>query len=82
MGAPQVGTHPLAKAQAALRRRAAESGGTITQVEDGGIVLSDPTAPRSAYLAYPGANLEIELRDPVRGRAVTMVHSGLIEPVG
>jgi hypothetical protein len=77
-----VGTYPVPDAQAALRRVAAESGGTTSRVAGGGIVVDDPKAQGSVYLAYPGSDLEIEVYDPTPGRSLRLIHSGAIQPLG
>ena len=77
-----VGTYPIIDAQGALRRTAQENGGTLSRLEDGAIVLSTPSSPDSVYLAYPDVDLEIEVYHPDAGRAMQLVRSGAIEPVG
>lgn len=77
-----VGTYPIADAQGALQRTAQESGGELSRLEDGALVLSNPSSPNSVYIAYPNADLEIEVYHPDAGRAMELLRSGAIEPVG
>lgn len=77
-----VGTYPVPDAQAALRRAAQASGGKIGHVAGGGMTLVEPTSELSAYLAYPGADLQVEVYDPKPGSALKLIEAGAIEPVG
>jgi hypothetical protein len=76
-----VGTYPVPDADAALRRSARAAGVPLRQVDGGGLVLVDPAAEGSAYLAYPDSDLQIEVYDPVPGRAAQLIESGTIRPV-
>ena len=77
-----VGTYPVPAAQAALRRSARAAEVPLRQVEEGGLVLVDPAAEGSAYLAYPNSDLQIEVYDPAPGQAVRLIEAGEIRPVG
>jgi hypothetical protein len=77
-----VGTYPVASAAAALRRSAASEGGRIELVANGGVVLLTPASPHSAYLAYPGSGLQVEVYEPQPGRALELIRAGAIRPVG
>ncbi len=77
-----VGTYPVAAADAALRRTAADSGSNLGRTGDGGLTLVNPSSQGSAYLAYPGSDLQIEVYDPAPGRALRLIRSGAIRPVG
>jgi hypothetical protein len=77
-----VGTYPVTDAVAALERSAASSG---TRVESGpgeGVILRNPGSRGSVYLAYPGADIQIEVYDPTPGRSLALIRSGAIVPVG
>ncbi len=76
-----VGTYPVVGAVAALRRTAVAAGSRLGHV-DGGVVLASPSSRGSAYLAYPGSDLQIEVYDPAAGRALELIRSGAIRPVG
>ena len=77
-----VGTYPVPDAQAALRRAAEEGGTQVRRLEDGSVVLPNPGSAGSVYLAYPDSDLEIEVYDPEPGRAMRLIRSGAVEPVG
>ena len=77
-----VGTYPVAGAVAALRRAADKDGSALGRAPDGGVLLVNPSSDGSVYLAYPGSDLQIEVYDPVPGRALGLIRAGAIEPVG
>jgi hypothetical protein len=77
-----VGTYPVADAVGALERTAADAGVSLGQAAEGGVVLSNPTSEGSAYLAYPGSDIQIEVYDPAPGRSLQLIRSGAIRPVG
>ncbi len=57
---------------------AAKSGVTVISLKDGGKAVVNPSAPLSAYLAYPDENVQIEVFDPRPGMAAKIVTSGMI----
>lgn len=77
-----VGTYPLVDPVEALRRTAAESGSSLRTAADGAALLVSPSSRGSVYLAYPGSDLQIEVYDPSPGRALRLIRSGAIGPVG
>lgn len=77
-----VGTYAVAGAQHALRRSARAAGVSLEGVARGGVVFTDPSARGSAYLAYPGSDLQIEVYDPRPGRALDLIRAGAILPAG
>jgi hypothetical protein len=77
-----VGTYPVAGAAAALRRTAAKAGSTLGHTADGGLILPNPSSRGSVYLAYPGSDLQIEVYDPAPGRALRLIRSAAIRPLG
>jgi hypothetical protein len=77
-----VGTYSVPDAEMALQATAEANGTKLQRREDGSVVLANPSSTGSAYLAYPDSDLEIEVYDPEPGRALTLVRSGAIEPVG
>jgi hypothetical protein len=77
-----VGTYPGADAIAALRRAAREQkGAKLGKTDDGAVLLVDPNEPNNAHLAYPGANLQIEVYSPVPGQALRLASRGAVQPV-
>jgi hypothetical protein len=77
-----IGTYVQPKAVAALRRQGKEPGGEIEHAPGNATVYFDRAKPRSVYLAYPGAPIEIEVYDPNFKRALRLVRAGQIVPVG
>lgn len=77
-----VATYPTGDGVAALRKAAGEqSGAKLAKTNDGAVLLVDPTSPNNAHLAYPGANLQIELYSPVPGEALRLAARGDVQPV-
>jgi len=74
-----VGTYPYAGALAALE---AYRGGKRTRLPGGGVVLSTTADPKSVHLAYPGLDYQIEVYDPVPGRALALALAGRVTRVG
>jgi len=74
-----VGTYPYAGALAALE---AYRGGKRTSLPGGGVVLSTTTDPKSVHIAYPGLDYQIEVYDPVPGRALQLALAGRVTRVG
>jgi hypothetical protein len=74
-----VGTYPYPGALAALK---AVPHATTTKLAGGGVLVSTASDPRSVHLAYPGVDYQIEVYDPVAGRARTIALSGRVRPVG
>jgi hypothetical protein len=77
-----VGTYPAPDAVAALRRGAREAGGArLARTDDGAALLVDPAESSSAHLAYPGADVQIEIYSGVPGRALRLAARGEVQPV-
>jgi len=77
-----VGSYPVADAQAAILRSARSADASPERIADGGIALANPSSQGSVYLAYPGSDLQIEVYDPRPGKAMELIETGTIEPVG
>ncbi|MGE0068353.1 MAG: hypothetical protein AB7T48_13475 [Solirubrobacterales bacterium] len=77
-----VGTYPVVDAAAATRRFARGAGARVLRGEGGAILVPNPDSPGSVYLAYPGTDLQVEVYDPEPGRALALIRSGAIRPVG
>lgn len=77
-----VGTYPVPDAQAALRRAARQSSAPLRRVPGGGLALVRPGDPTSVYFAYPGSSSQVEVFDPSPKRALDLVLSGGVVPVG
>lgn len=77
-----VGTYPNGDGIAALRQAAREQqGAKLGKTDDGAVLLIDPTEPNNAHLAYPGANLQIEVYSPAPGQALRLASRGAVQPV-
>jgi hypothetical protein len=77
-----VGTYTFPGAAAALQKLSEKPGGVRASTAGGGIVYFDRNRPQNVYLAYPGVDIEIEVYDPDAKRALGLVASGQIVPVG
>ncbi|HVQ58153.1 MAG TPA: hypothetical protein VMS60_04520 [Solirubrobacterales bacterium] len=77
-----VGTYAHTDPVAALRKQGDEPGGVIATAPGGATVYFNRKQPHSVYLAYPGVEAEIEVFDPNFTRALQLVNSGQIVPVG
>jgi hypothetical protein len=67
---------------AALKRTAEENDVPLRRLPGGSVLLPNPSSQGSAYLAYPGGDLEIEVYDPEPGRARELIEAGAVRPVG
>ena len=77
-----VATYPGGDGVAALRKAAREeSGAKLGKTDDGAVLLIDPTSPNNAHLAYPGADVQIEVYSPVPGEALRLAARGAVRPV-
>lgn len=77
-----VGTYVHPEPVAALRRQGKEPGGVLGTAPGKAVVYFSRDQPSSVYLAYPGTGVEIEVFDPIFTRALQLVNSGQIVPVG
>ena len=77
-----VGTYPVPDAAGAVRRAASQAGSEPLDVAHGGTGFVDPDSPGSVYMAYPGADYQIEVFTPASGEALRLVEAGKIVPVG
>jgi hypothetical protein len=77
-----VGTYPLPHAFAAIRATARKQGLRALDIPGGGVAFQYKSRPTSVYLAYPGSSYQIEVFDPSPARALRLVTSGQIKPVG
>lgn len=76
-----VGTYPQKDAIANLRSAAAKLQATTIKLPGGGLAYVDRNHPTSAYLAFPGADLEVEVYAPDPKRTERLVTSREIVPV-
>lgn len=78
-----VATYPVVDAFEKTKAVAEQSGMEMIELDDGG-VAAVPTGSSDAgvYVAYPDADVQIEVFDPESGAARDLVESGQIVPVG
>lgn len=81
-GFTTVGTYLVPTAFAALSREARRPSTITRDLPGGGLAVMDLNRPRSVYLAWPGSGYEVEVFDPSPKRALDLVLSGAIAPVG
>lgn len=77
-----VGTYAFPGAAAALKELSQKPGGVRGAAPGGAIVYFNRGRPQNVYLAFPGVDVEIEVYNPNPKRALGLVISGQIVPVG
>jgi hypothetical protein len=77
-----VATYPQRNAVANLAAAAAKLHATVFGLPGGGRAYIDTKRPTSAYLAYRGADLQVEVYTPDPARTERLVTSREIRPVG
>jgi hypothetical protein len=77
-----VGTYPQPHAFATLRATAKKQGAQLIHLAGGVLAFQYKGRPTSVYLAYPRSNYQIEVFDPSPARALQLVRSGQVQPVG
>jgi hypothetical protein len=75
-----IGTYPMRNAFASLKKAGRQEGTVETPAPGGGIALSRKARP-SVYLAYPGAEVLVEIYARRQGRAQELLQSGRVGPV-
>jgi hypothetical protein len=76
-----VATYPIENGYARVLAAAEQKGAETEELPNGGLALSDPARPSSAYLAYEGEPYQVEVYDPSPDRALDLVVSGAVQPV-
>lgn len=74
-----VGTYPVTDAFAATSRAAQQAGTTRVKVGNAAIAFYADARPTNVYLAFRGADYQIEVFDPLVGVAEDLVASGKIK---
>lgn len=77
-----VATYPTSGAYDNLRRAATRPGASATSVPGGGLAVTWRHSATNVYLAYPRANYQVEVFDPVPGHARSLLLNGAIAPLG
>ncbi len=77
-----VGSYPQRNALATLEATARAQGVATVPLPDGGRAFQDARRPTSAYAAFPGTDVQIEVFDPAEGVALRTITSGALARLG
>lgn len=77
-----VGSYEEAEALASIRNLGQEPGAILVKIAGGGSAYAESPQATSAYMAFPGVDVQIEVYDPEAGEALSLIRSGAIVPVG
>ena len=77
-----VGTYPTPNALNVLKDLAKQPTEKSVPAPGGGIAVYAKNAPTNVYVAFPGSDEQIEVFDPSAKRALRLVTSGRVAPVG
>ena len=77
-----VGSYRQPEALADVRKLGQKPGAILVSIAGGGSAYAEEADATSAYLAFPGVDTQVEVFDPVGGKALRLIRSGAIVPVG
>jgi hypothetical protein len=77
-----VGSYEQANALDEIRKLGQTPGAVLVEIAGGGSAYAEGLDATSAYMAFPGVDTQIEVYDPQGGRALKLIRSGAIVPVG
>ncbi len=77
-----VGSYEQLGALKSIRNLGGKPGAILVSVAGGGFAYAEGTDATSAYMAFPGVDTQIEVFDPQGGKALRLIRSGAIVPVG
>jgi hypothetical protein len=77
-----VGSYEEPEALASIRDLGQKSGAILVKIPNGGSAYAEGPQATSAYMAFPGVDVQIEVYDPEAGKAISLIRSGAIVPVG
>lgn len=77
-----VGTYALPNPRKALNTFAETPGATVTNVEGVGKVVISPEAQKNVYFVDPDNEVQVEVYAPSAKRAIGLVRSGQVQPIG
>jgi hypothetical protein len=77
-----VGSYEEHDALGNLRKLGQTSGEILVGIPGGGSAYAESTKATSAYMAFPGVDVQVEVYDPEGGKALELIRSGAIVPVG
>ncbi|HEY4280767.1 MAG TPA: hypothetical protein VGM91_21295 [Conexibacter sp.] len=76
-----VGSYPQRDALRTLEATARAQGVAPLELPGGGRAFQDARRATSAYAAFPGADVQVEVFDPRPGEALALIRAGRIAPV-
>jgi hypothetical protein len=76
-----VGTYPGANSYANLKNVSTGPAVHSNLLHGGGLLVAPKRVPKSVYLAYPGADYQVEVYDAYNGAARRLALDGLIRPI-
>lgn len=77
-----VGSYQKPNALASIRELGQDAGAVLVRIVGGGAAYAKGPLATSAYLAFPGVETQVEVYDPKPGKALDLIRSGAIVPVG
>lgn len=77
-----VGTYPTPGALQVLKSLAKQPKEKSVPAPGGGLAVYSTAAPTNIYVAFPGPNVQIEVFDPSERKALRLVKTGQVAPVG
>jgi hypothetical protein len=77
-----VGSYQEPEALKSVRKLGRKPGAVLVSVAGGGSAYAEGADATNAYLAFPGVDTQIEVFDPIGGKALRLIRSGAIVPVG
>lgn len=77
-----IGSYPQDNALATLAATARAQGVATVPLRDGGRAFQDARRPTSAYAAFPGADVQVEVFDATPGAALRVITSGELARLG
>jgi hypothetical protein len=77
-----IGSYEQPEALAGLRKLGQSSGAILVKIPGGGSAYAESPEATSAYMAFPGVDVQIEVYDPESGKALQLIRSGAVVPIG
>jgi hypothetical protein len=77
-----VGSYEQANALKDITKLGQKPGAVLVEIVGGGSAYAEGPDATSAYMAFPGVDTQVEVYDPQGGRALKLIRSGAIVPVG
>jgi hypothetical protein len=77
-----IGTYRVKNAYRAIRRASREFGAHLLRLRGGMLGVYNDNSPTNVYFAAPHSNFQVEVYDPNAKRALALVRSGRVRPIG